>query len=256
MKRLLKNKYLPILAFGAGIVGMVLRALLYARCLDERNLLPAGHPLELLLWVVTAVTLGYLIARIQKLSGSNRYVDNFRPSAVAAVGHILAGAGFLLTALINEPMMHNYLGTIWKLLGIAAGPCLMLAGINRVQGKRPFFVLHMTPCLFLVLHIINHYQLWSGNPQLQDYVFALFGTMTLTFFAFYSAAFDVGSGRRRMHLGMGLAAVYLCLVSLPQTEHLFLNVGGIVWALSDLCTLEPKPRAQRRKEGENANDPS
>lgn len=252
----MKNKYLPVLAGGMGLVGMALRALLYALCVDERNLLPVGHPLELLLWGITVVTLGFIINRVRKLGGSNRYADNFGSSAVAAVGHVLAGAGFLLTALINVPMMDNYLGSIWKLLGIAAGPCLMLAGINRVQGKRPFFALHMIPCLFLVLHIVNHYQLWSGNPQLQDYVFALFAAMALMFFAFYSAAFDVGSGRRRMYLGMGLAAVYLCLVTLPQTEHLFLYAGGIVWVLSDLCALEPKPRAKKRKEGEKTNDPS
>lgn len=254
MKNLLKVKNLPVLTAVLGVVGMVLRWMLYALCMDANFLLPENHPLEILLWLITVAALAYIGINAWKLGGSNRYGDNFRASVPAAAGHFVAGAGMLLTALLNDPMMGNHLGGIWKLLGLLSGPSLMLAGLCRVQGKRPFFLLHMIPCLFLVFHIINHYQVWSGNPQLQDYVFALFGTMAMMFFAFYMAAFDVGSGRRRMHLFMGLAVVYLCLVNLPQTQYLFLYVGGIIWALTDLCTLNPKPRSRKIREGEKPND--
>lgn len=251
MNGLRKSKYIPFFTVAAGAVGMAVRWALYAFCLDDKFLLPANHPLNWLLGAVTAAALALIAVSAWKLDGSNRYADNFAPSAAAAVGHVLAGAGILLTALLNAPLLGNNLGLVWKGLGILSGPCLMLAGLYRVQGKRPFFALHMIPCLFLVFHIINHYQTWSGNPQVQDYLFALLGTMALMFFAYYTAAFDVGSGQRRMHLGMGLAAVYLCMVNLPQTEYLYLYVGGIVWVLSSLCSLTPKPR-----EGENADDPA
>lgn len=256
MSAFLRTKNLPVITVALGAVGMVLRQLLYAFCLDEKFLLPQNHPIEILLWAVTVAALGYIGVSAWKLDGSNRYADNFSPSSKAALGHILAAVGILLTAVLNEPRMANNLGVIWKILGLLSGPCLMAAAFSRMQGKRPFFLLHMIPCLFLVFHIINHYQLWSGDPQLQDYIFALFGTMALMFFSFYMAAFDVGSGRRRMHLFMGLAAVYLCMVSLPQTEYLYLYVGGILWVLSDLCTLTPKPRARQPKKEEKANDAS
>lgn len=254
MKELLKTKFLPIFAVGMGIGGMILRWALYAFCLDEKRLLPQNHPLEWLLWAVTAAVLGLILAAAWKLDGSERYEDNFSPSAAAALGHILAAVGILLTTVLNQPVMDNYLGKIWKVLGILSGVCLSAAAYCRMRGKRPFFLLHMIPCLFLLFHIIDHYQQWSGTPQLLDYVFTLFGTIALMFFGFYTAAFDVGSGRRRMHLGMGLAAVYLCLVNLPQTEYLFLYVGGIAWVLSDLCTLNPKPRPREPEEGEKADD--
>lgn len=251
MKNVFKPTNLPKLTAVLGVIGLVLRRLLYAVAVDERNLLPANHPLELLLWVVTAAALVYITVTVWKLDGSNRYVDNFGPSFPAAVGHVVMAAGVLLTVLLNVPMLENGIGRIWKVLGFLSAPCLLLAGYGRLQGKRPFFLLHLIPCLFLVFHIVNHYQVWSGNPQLQDYLFTLFGTIALMFFTFYHAAFDVGSGRRRMHLFMGLAALYLCIVDLSFTEYLFLYVGGITWVLTDLCTLTPKPRPQP-KESEKA----
>lgn len=256
MKKLLEAKNLPLFAALAGIVGCLLRRQLYIWGMDDKGLLKANHPLEILLWLVTAAALGLILARVWKLDGSNRYRDNFVPSKGAAVGHVLFGLGILLTVLLNEPLLNGNLGRIWKGLGFLSFPCLILAGLARAKGRRPFFAMHMVPCLFLVFHIIDHYQLWSGNPQVQDYMFTLLGTMVLMFYAYYTAAFDVGSGKRRMHLGFGLAAMYLCIVILSRTDHLFLYAGGIFWVQSDLCALEPKPRAPKPQEGENANGPA
>lgn len=241
MKKWIKPNNLPVLTVALSVIGLLLRRMLYAFAVDEKNLLPANHPLELLLWVVTAAAMGFVLVSVWKLDGSNRYVDNFAPSAPAAVGHVLGAVGIFLTVFLKEPMMAGALGRLWKGLGFLSVPCLVLAGYARLDGKRPFFLLHMTACLFLVFHIVNHYQVWSGNPQLQDYVFVLFGTMALMFFSFYMTAFDVGSGRRRMQLCMGLAAVYLCVVGLPDSGYPFLYLGGIAWVLTDLCTLHPKP---------------
>ena len=251
MKNLLKSKFLPAGILLLGAVGFLLRLGLYAVGLDQKGLLPGGHPLETGLWVVTAAALALVIAASWNAKGSDRYGDNFGPSLSGALGNILMAAGILLTVLLNQPKMPNLLGSLWKLLGFVSAPCLVAAAFARVQGKQPFFLLHMSACLFLLLHIVNHYQAWSGNPQLQDYLFPLLGTMALVFFGFYTAAFAVGSGRRRMLLGMGLAAVYLCAVSLSSGAYSFLYLGGIVWVLTNLCPLEPKP-ARQMEEREQA----
>lgn len=249
MKNLWKSHKLPAITLVLGVLGFFLRWMLYVFGRDGKKLLIPNHPLVLALWVVTLAAVVLILAAVWKLGGSNRYVDNFSPSMPAAVGHILAAAGILLTVLLKDPMMPGTLGKIWKILGFVSAPCLVLAGYGRMQGKRPFFLLHMAACLFLLFHIVDHYRVWSGNPQLQDYVFTLFGTMALTLFGFYTAAFDVGSGRRRIHLGMGLMAVYLCTVGLFASGYPFLYLGGIAWALTGLCTLDPKP-SQPPEEGE------
>lgn len=256
MNKLLKPNALPLFAAAAGIVGGILNWILYRLGVDGKGLLVSGHPLSWLLWSVTAVTLGLILLAVWKLDGSDAYEDNFASSIWAGLGHLLAGAGFVVTVLQNPPMMQGSLGTLWYILGLLSGPSLLLAGFCRVRGKQPIFVLHMIPCLFLVLHIINHYQTWSGNPQIQDYVFVLLGAMALVFFSYYTAAFEVEFGNRRLHLGMGLSAVYLCMVALSCTEYLFLYAGGALWAQSSLCSLIPKPRAPENQEGEICDDPA
>ena len=242
MKKRFKPTNLPALTAIFGLTGLILRWCLYRFCLDEKFLIPAGHPMEILLYLFTAGVVIFLIAAIWKLDGSNKYQDNFAPSFPAAVGHILAAAGILLTVLLNEPNLEGGIGQWWEFLGILAPICLVVAGFARLQGKRPFFALHLAPCLFLVFHIVNQFRIWSSDPQIQDYVFTLLGTIALMFFCFYTAAFDVGSGRRRMHLGMGLVGAYLCMVNIATTEYLFLYVGITAWALTDLCTFTPKPK--------------
>lgn len=241
MKKIGKPENLPVAVAAVSAVGFALRWMLYRFGVDEKNLLTPCHPLELALWALTLAAVGFILAAVWRLGGSNRYADNFGPSMPAAVGHILAAAGILLTVLLNRPMMTGTLGTVWKGLGLVSAPCLAAAGYARLQGKRPFFLLHIAPCLFLVFHMLDHYRVWCSNPQVQDYVFSLLGTMALMFFAYYSAAFDVGSGRRRMHLGMGLAAVYLCAVSLPGGGYPLLYLGAIAWVLTGLCALTPRP---------------
>jgi len=250
MKHHLKPKRLPLLTLALGGLGLVLRRVLYATALDARYLLPGDHPLEIALWVLTLAALCLIAATVWGLDGSARYADNFQPSRAAAAGHFLAAGGILLTVLGNDPMGFGYLGLAWKVLGYLAPPCLVAAGIDRLRGRVPCFALHMTACMFLVFQIVDHYRAWSGNPQLQDYIFELMGTMILMFFSYYCAAFDVESGKRRMHLGTGLTAVYLCTVNLATTAYPFLYLGGIAWVLCDLCSLTPKPKP---KEGEPNN---
>ena len=254
MRNMRTRRNLPLFAAEMGIVGLLLRRQLYIWGPDDKGLLQEGHPLAFTLWLVTAVVLLVLAAKVWKLKGTNVYEDNFAPSRGAAVGHILAGAGFALTALLNEPLLRSALGSAWTALGILSFPCLILAGIARSGGKKPFFGLYMVPCLFLVIHVINHYQLWSGDPQVQNYVFELLTAMALILFAYHNAAFCVDSGNRRMQLLSGLAALYLGLTTIGSTEHLFLYAGGLAWVAGGLCTLDLG--APETEKGESAHDES
>jgi len=66
----------------------------------------------------------------------------------------------------------------------------------------------------------------------------------MALFAFYEAAFDVGLGRRRMQLATGLIAAYLGCAALSGSGYLILYFGCAVWALTDLCSLTPKPKQE------------
>ena len=130
--------------------------------------------------------------------------------------------------------MGNYLESAWYYLGLAAPVCLLLAGAANAMGKRPFFLLHVVPCLFFLVHIVTRYQFWSSQPQMQDYVFALLGAAELMFFGFYTAALEADCGSPGMRLGMGLSAVYLCMAELALSSCPGLYLGGMLWVLTEL----------------------
>lgn len=237
------NKMITGTAALLGLVALVLRRQLYGVALDEKGLLLRGHPLSLALLVLTAAVMLLIVLCICRL----RIPENHIPAGMAAgFGHAAMAAGILSVVLPGMPMMRGYLGTVWQWLAMGSPVCLLAAGAVRLWGKKPFFLLHMLPSLFFAVHIVNHYQGWSGNPQLQDYVFALLATVALVLFSFYNAAWEAGCGSRRMVLVTGQAAVYLCLAELGHSSEPLLYLGGSIWAATDLLSL----RAMSCKEGE------
>ena len=119
-----------------------------------------------------------------------------------------------------------------------------MAGRCRRAGKCPLFLTHLAVCAFFVVHMLGNYGIWCSNPQLQDYWLDLSASALMALFAFYEAAFDVGLGRRRMQLATGLMAAYLGCAALSGSGYLILYFGCAVWALTDLCSLTPKPKQE------------
>jgi len=259
MKHLFKSANLPTMAVGLGFAAQLLRRLLYAVAVDEKKLLALHHPVELVLWLLSAAVLLYLGLSVRKLDGSREYEDNFFPSKSSKGGHLAAAIGIALTVFTNEPGMSGTLGRLWLVFGYLSPLCLMGAGLLRQQGRKPFFLLHLIPALFLTLHIVNHYQVWCADPQLQDYLFTLLGTMALLFFLFYNACFDADMGWRRRQLFAGLAAVYLLIAELAASRYPWLYLGGILLALTDLCSLNPVPKKieePKEESNEGPHDPA
>lgn len=231
---------LPVRMLVFGVAALALRKALYATAVDVKGLLLRYQPLEIALLVLTVGVLVRIVLAARKEQKSGIYEEHYGASLPGALGQMAAGAGILMTVLTAAPGTGSYLEMAWRILGLAAPVCLVLAGITRLLGKTPFFLLHVVVCLFFVLHIVTRYQLWSGHPQMQDYIFALFGAMTLMFFGFYTAAMEAGCGSLRMTTGMGLAAIYLCLAELARSACPWLYLGGALWVLTDLCSLGQK----------------
>lgn len=243
MKQTCKQNRLPIVTVVLGCCALILRRVLYAVAVDVKNLLPVNHPLEIVLWALTAIAAAWIIASVWKLDGSAKYEDNFQPSLMAAVGHYIAAAGILLTVLLPW-WMEGRLLLLRRVLGAASAVGLIVAGRCRRAGKCPLFLTHLAVCAFFVVHMLGNYGIWCSNPQLQDYWLDLSASALMALFAFYEAAFDVGLGRRRMQLATGLMAAYLGCAALSGSGYLILYFGCAVWALTDLCSLTPKSKQE------------
>ncbi|MDD5863031.1 MAG: hypothetical protein PUD80_00115 [Firmicutes bacterium] len=240
MKHLRKPTNLPVIAAVLGVAALLLRLLVYNLAVDARNLL-TGHPLTIALWVLSAAAVVWVIVCVARLDGSAEYADNFSPSLTAALGHNIGAAGIALTALLPWYNLGK-LVLLRRVLGILAAAGLVLASRDKKAGKCPQFLTHLAVCVFLIVHMLGNYGVWSSNPQLLDYAFDLLGCVMAVLFAFYEAAFDVGMGKRRMQLAAGLLTAYFGFAALSGSAYPFLYAGCGIWALTDLCTLTPKPK--------------
>ena len=244
MKNRVKGILLPLAMLLFGTVAMLLRRQLYLIAVDVKGLLQRGTPLELTLLALTGVVFAIVFLAFINDRGSCLYEDNYTASIPAALGHVAAATGIFLLVRSRTFGMTGYLEQIWQILGLAAPVCLVLAGLLRIFGKK-FFLLHVIPCLFLLVHVVCCYQLWSSNPQMQDYLFALLAILSLILFSHHSAAFEAGLGNRKLVLGAGLAAVYLCLAELGWTDYPAFYFGCMFWALTGICKVAPQPAGEK-----------
>ncbi len=242
MKKWNNYPLLPGAVLILSVAAYFLRRRLYAVAVDEKGLLIAHHPLGLLLWAVILAGAVLILLTVRKLDGSRVYEDNFAPSNTAALGHFLMGCTALMMTLLSDFPLPDPVGTIWKALGLMTAAAMLWAGFCRTKGKKPFFGVHAALCLFLLLYLVSRYQLWSSNPQLQDYVFELLALVCLTLFSYHYAAFELGTGSRRMLLATGLLAVLLCGAANFRSQIPALYFSGLVWAAADLCRLDPPPK--------------
>ena len=233
----MKKQLVPNIVFGFGLAARVLRRQLYLTAVDEKGLLVKMHPMSLALLALTAAVLLLIYFAVRRQEESAVFADSASRDVPSALGHGVMAIGILAAVLRGGPGAVGYLAVAWRWLGLASPVCLLAAAAARLLRKKPFFLLHVVPCLFFVVHIVSHYQSWSGNPQMQNYIFALLGAMALLFFVFYAAALEAGCGSRRMYLGMGLAAVYLCLAELANSAYPVLYFAGAIWARAELFAL-------------------
>lgn len=237
MKNLFHSKNIPCFTLILGIIAAALRWLLYELATDEKNLIPLGHPLEILLWIVSAATLALILTAILPLRNAENSPNRFAPNLAAGLGALAAAVGIGLTVLLHSGDFSGTLGLIRRVLGIAAAASLLAVAFYRARGQAPFFGLHAIVCIFFAVHMVSCYRLWSGNPQLMDYIFSLFACIGMMLFAFYHGCLEAGMGKLRLLPVTGLLTAYCCIVALSGTDYSMLYLGGGIWSLTNLCRL-------------------
>ena len=119
----MKNgKYLPFLALFLGLVCAGARWTLFRNHTDALGLLETGTYAELCVWLLTGLCLVLfaLVARRGWEAEENK---------LAAPGQMLGGLGIFLTALGNSGQMAGPVASLWKILGLVAGICLVIQGV-------------------------------------------------------------------------------------------------------------------------------
>ena len=137
------------------------------------------------------------------------------------------------------------LAQLTQLMGFASSAALAVVGLCRLMGMKPFFLLHVVPCIYFAFRMVCQYRFWSSDPQLQDYCFQLLACVTLMLMSYHHAAFGADIGRHNRLWFFSLISVYLCCLSVASPEGRLLYLGTGIWAYTDLSSLTPKLRRQR-----------
>lgn len=227
-----KPKQMKLLLAAAGVLGLTLRATLFTIGVDEKGLLITGHWTDIYTWLLTAAVAVVLFLWCRKLTGPKAHRKAFPASAISAAGSMLAGVGIILTSAPEAP--SEVLDTIVLVLRLAAASSLFCIGFCRFTGRKPFFLFHCAVCLYLAIGLICRYRLWSADPQIQYYCFYLGAHVALMFTAYQMAAFDAGLGDHRYLWGSGLAAVYLCILSIAGSQDPFFLICCAIWVWTNL----------------------
>ena len=201
----MKKTNLLVAAPILGIVAMLVRGMMYSYCIDDRGLLMTGRPEVIYLAVLTlaAVVLCFLIQEPEKT----------RPS------HVIPYTWFA-TAML-WPQSVSFAGAMKHLLIVsqAAGAVLAAAMVYfAVRKKKPVFGLSAGLCVCMILRLVASYQVWSRDPQIQDYIFALLGCLCLTAFFYQQTALEAGLGSKIWRLRFAFLGCYLCLAASVGTE--------------------------------------
>lgn len=237
MKKLLTPKVLPLFPLCAGLLGLVLRVILYAVGVDEKGLLARNHPLTVLLFVLTAAVLAVLFLCTRKATAPASYFSRFPESPVAAFGCAAAAVGILLTDTYELFIRHDTITVACFVLGIAAAASIGFIGFCRTKGVRPSFLYHGILTVYLMLHPLSQYRLWSSDPQLMNYCFHLLASVFLMLAGYQRTALDAGTGKPKWYAFCSQAALFFCCISTHGDSWLFYLTMAI-WTATGLCVLQ------------------
>lgn len=243
MKKLFDAKLLPILPLSAGILGLLLRFWLYATGIDEKGLLVTGHPLMPISFLLTAAVLAALLLCCRNIPKNS----DFPESPVAALGCAAAAIGILLTNTLELIIRQDTITIVCFALGIAAAICMLIATACHIKGNRPSFIVFGILTVYLMLHPLSQYRLWSADPQLMNYCFHLLASVFLMLTGYHRTALDAGKGNAKWYTFCSQAALFFCCISIHGDSWLF-YLSMALWTAAGLC----KPSKQELPAGEEA----
>lgn len=212
------------------LAGVIMRLLLEFFGIDEKGLYLTGHPLYIGLFVLSGLVLIWLLLSSRNVTGQLQ----FSASVGALVANVIAAVGILLTDgyelficaadcfTVQDAASQAtlILSAACFVVGILAAVALVFAGILQYKGKNVHFLFYAVLTVYLLLHPLSQYRMWSSDPQLLKYCFQLLASVCLLLTAYHRTALAAGKpDYKRYFLFSGLA-FFFCGISITG-ENLF-----------------------------------
>jgi len=260
-----------ILFFGttlaAGFASLVLYRYMLEHCIDAKGLLMAGNLPGKLLWVVGIGFAVVLLAMLQTIGGDGSYADNF-PRCLLSGALMLTAGGVLLVSVpqlgltpaaavsvttVYAALVAKVSDICMAVLPWAAGVSMLVLGVYRMAGKKPFCLFGGAVCLFYMLMLVNNYRLWSADPQIHDYAYQLLAGVLLMLCSFHRTCCDAGIIQRKKLVITGLLAAVCCMASISMPFQQQFYLASALWSAGCIClpaVLPPDPEPEPEPEEE------
>lgn len=231
MKQFSKPVVLSAISFAAGLVCLCLRQWLLTAGVDSKGLLLSGHPGNILSMVLAAAV---LIPLALSLSGNTRY--RFIASPLSTTGLLIGALGYAWTAVSFFRAGAAVLSLVTGCTALLGAVGTLAAAVFQHKRARLSAFLHCPRILFYVLFLLCRYQRWSGEPELQRYLFALLGAVAMMLSHYRRAVAVDEKGTEKIYLPLSRAALFFCIAAIPGNDCAVLFGTEALSILLDGCT--------------------
>lgn len=232
-----------LITLGAGLLTLLLRIWLYATGMDGKGLLNLGHPGNWMSFVITAVYLPLLGLCVLNM-GKNTpgYNQLFPDSPIAFFGNIIAGVGIGICAILEMAQKFQMINLLLCVFGLASAASLIYLARCRQQRLQPSMAFHGIFAVYLMIHALSQYRVWSGQTQLQEHFFCLLSCVFAILGMFQRTAMDAREGNRKQYVFFNQACMFFSLASVRSSDWLF-YLSLAVWCGANLCVFQSGKRS-------------
>lgn len=239
MKHISPRHTLLLRALTAGLLGMVLRCILYRIGFDEKGILPASHPLNVASLLLAGASAVYLWLQVRRLTPEAHALGLAEGHPLHYLLHLAAAGCMAAHAFTLRVSMGSLLSTVRLLLTLGSAFCMVMAVCLPRRSTAVSLLGRGVICVCFALDMLCRYQGWSGNPQLPDYFLHVFACVFLALFTYQDMACDAGLGRNRTRSFCALTAMVLCVMCISGPDPRYFYAGGALWAAA--CLAVPAP---------------
>lgn len=239
MKHISKPGILGAVCAAVGMLCLFLRQWLLSAAPDEKGLLPTGHPVSIIIWILTAAVSALLLVLF--FTWNKQVTCLFQPTPVNASATILmaVGYGFAAWKLLQEPGQLLYLAG--GIAGIICVLCTLFIAVGQFRNMRMHPLLYCPGPLFLLCYMVTSYPQWSSEPQMQYVLFQIMSTAFLVFSVYGRAELAAGKSSGRNYAIFSRAAIFFSIAAAAHSEYP-LMYGCFAAALAlDGCDAALKP---------------
>ncbi len=227
-----------LLSMVTGSIGFLLNMAVVLKGYDSKGLPKDGFFPAMVLPFFAVIAALVPLVMFFKMKGTRKYLHMFPASIRAAAGILCVAFGIFLPSLLS--LLDGSRGiALWRnIFGLVSALALIPCALCRKLGKRPVWLCWGVVTMFLVLHLVANYPVWSREASLNKYFYQLLAGAALMLSAYQQTAADAGIGNLKEYLVLSLMCVVLCPMAMMGSSQWLMYLAFFVYHVLNLLSLD------------------